>query len=141
MTQEEIKQREQEEIIEIGWFDKSCSMNEKLYNYLCKELGDYNPKKEYVLSYWQYVKKSQLSNVNVRLKGIKQYNTSISFQSMMYQTDKPFMLSLWKYNGEHTFQDYYLNDIDEKQFPKFLAYIKEFFGIKPKYEQLSLFDT
>lgn len=132
---------EEQQEIEIGWFNKCCFLNEKLFDYLKSEIKDMNPKKEYVLSYYQHVKKSTLGCVNIKLKAITKYNTSISLQSMMCETDKPFRLSLWKYNGEHTFKDYELKDISEKDFPQYLEYIREFFDLKPKggYIQLTLF--
>lgn len=132
---------EQQQQIEIEWFHKCCYLNEKLFDYLTQELKDMKPKKEYVLSYYQHVKKSQMSCVNICLKGITKYNTSISLQSVMYETDTPFRLSLWKYNGNHVFKDYDLKDISEKDFPQYLEYIQEFFDLKPKhgYIQLTLF--
>ena len=133
--------REEQEQIEIGWFHKCCQLNEKLFDYLQQNLKEMKPTKEYLLSYYQHTKQSTLGNVNIKLKAITKYNTSITLRSMMCETDKPFRLSLWKYNGNHYFKDFELKDISEKDFPQYLEHIQEFFDLKPKsgYIQLTLF--
>lgn len=126
---------------ELEWFENSVGMTEKLFDFLSVELKEQKPSKEYVLSYAQYIHKSKLSHCGIKLKGIKNFSTDISFYSMLYETDKPYRLSLWKYNGEHFFQDYDLKEINEQDFPTFLTYIKMFFGLisKSGFEQLTLF--
>lgn len=132
---------EEQQQIELGWFHKCCQLNEKLFDYLQHELKEMKPTKEYILSYYQHVKKSVLGCVNIKLKAITKYNTSITLQSMMCETDTPYRLALWKYNGEHIFKNYDLKEISEKDFPQYLEYIQEFFELKPKsgYIQLTLF--
>lgn len=138
MSDDEYEKQQQKE---IGWFHKVCALNEKLFDYLCIELKEQKPIKTYILSYYQHVRRSTLGCINIKLNAITKYNTSISLQSMMYDTDTPFRLSLWKYNGEHTFKDYYFKDVSEKDFPVYLEHIIEFFELKPKsgYVQLTLF--
>lgn len=133
--------RQEQEEREIEWFNKCCYLNEKLFDYLTKKIPEQKPQKSYVLSYYQHVKRSQLGCVNIKLCAIKKYNTSITLNSMMYETDTPFRLSLWKYDGEHQFKDIDLKDISEKDFDTYLDYINDFFELKPKcgYVQLTLF--
>ena len=98
MEQEYILQREKEEEYELNNFLYAEDMNEKLFDYLSINLADYKPKKEYIASYYQYVKKSPRAYLNIRLNGIKWLtNTSISLNAYMCGfKEKPFWLNLWK---------------------------------------------
>lgn len=125
--------------IAIRNFEKSVYLTEKLHDYLLKELADEKPEKQYYISYWQHFKKSKLSGCEIKLKSIKNFNTSIGIGSMMDDENTQFTLNLWKYNGEHFFKDYRYEDISENDFPKMLDLIKTFFDIKKRCVQLSLF--
>lgn len=126
---------------EIKNFEYSVKMTEKLFDYLKEHLKN-KMAKSYTMSYAMYVKKSSLGQCDIKIDlGNKWINSSVSFGSMLCESDKPFIFHLWKYNGEHFFKDEHIKRIDEKEFPLFLEKIKDFFGLKEKhgFEQLTLF--
>lgn len=125
----------------VKWFENACYLNELLYDYLCKEIKEQKPTKYYSISYFLYFRKSDYHNVGIELKGIKGYRTMVSIQTMLYDAQKPYRLSLWKYNGEHIDKNYDFEIIQEKDFPLLLDYIKQFYGLQQShgFEQLTLF--
>ena len=126
---------------EVNNFEYSVQMTEKLFDYLQVNLEN-KIKKTYTMSYAMYVRKSKLGQCDIRIDlGKKWVNSGISFSAMLCETDKPFMFHLWKYNGEHFFQDEQIKDIKEKDFPTYLDKIRNFFDLNTKhgFEQLTLF--
>ena len=139
-------EREEEQKYELSNFIKSQDMNEKFYEYLVSALKEYKLTKDYHGSFHSYLRRTDRNSMTIRFKSLKGVNnTGISFDAYMCGfIPKPFTFNLWKYcGGNHICKDYDLTEIREDDFPKYLGYIKEFYGIecdkKIQYEQLSLF--
>lgn len=94
---------------EIKNYELAVERMEKLYEEIKDKLSVYNPVKEYTQSYASYFKFSNLNEPQIKLTIPNCKNASIQIMSMVYETDKPFKLSLWKYNGTHEFTDFEIN--------------------------------
>lgn len=130
---------------EVVNYEYAISQTEKLFIFLSNKLGEKKVEKSYISGYYSYTKESQLGECQIKIKNVKGFiNTHISFSSYFSaDREKPFVLRLWKYNGEHFFKNIDLTkeETSENMFERYWEEIQKFFGLESKqYEQLNLFD-
>lgn len=122
-------------------YEYAVQQSEKLFDYLMAKIAK-QTKKEYTISYESYFGISKLNQPSLKINNLYK-NNGIEIGTYIVESQKPYMLHLWKYTDIHTFKDIEMTkeEIQEQNFNNILKIVNQFFELNTKirYEQLTLF--